>query len=57
MYYWTPQLIRSMKIFFVCVCKVNKTNVTDTYLRISRNKVFDYDFVDEAGFAYGQTDT
>ena len=37
---WTPQVIRSMRIFLFGVCRANDTKVTSAYLRCIRNETF-----------------
>ena len=51
-HHWTPQLIRSTKIF-VGVGRVNETKVTGTYLRCGKNKVFYHDLFVETDFVSG----
>jgi len=48
-HHWTPQLIRSTKIFIWCLLRKQHKN----YLRCGRNKVFYCDFFDEADFVSG----
>jgi len=52
-YHWTPQSIRSTKIFGIS--RVNKTKVTGAYSQCGRNKVYYCDFFDKADFVSEHT--